>query len=891
MPSTFSVRAETREAVDLASGERNSSRKSRPGRGARSASSKRSGAVGRGFRRTSAWLLAAVVAACPLLAGSVHRPVVLVVLAALSVTLFCALAGEQMRNRKLRGAGFSLVFVCLVLMPLLQVVPLPMSVRRVLDPAGTALLENAPDGPPASWPLSLDPLSTGGEIGTAAAALVVFMVALHYATRSRHRPLFLKAIAVAGVAGVISGVVHRLGGIERLYGMFTVTGAVLPGPFINPNHSAEFFELAAFAALSLALGAEAEERIAWYVAAAINAAAALSTLSRGSFLALFVGGTIFVTLRLRADRAGEPGAAARPGAGPLARTIAWSLGALACLVSVAIALGAAPVLDEVARTNLTSGTEKTMVWRDSWPLVLHHPLGIGRHAFDRVYPVYKTLAQNSRFQFVEDGPLQLLIDLGWPGVILLGVALLLVARKVPSRRDYVGAALSAGLAAVLAHNLVDFGLETMGIRLPFAAMAGVLVGRACGRTEGNEREEAGRRSPWIRIVVITTAVLGLAAGLWTELHRSADQLEDRWRQTPRGEARREVAVEGGRRYPTDFYFPLLQSYDEPLRPIQRGGVSPRLAALNRALRLCPSCASVYEQAARALFRLDLRAQALSTFRRVVRLAPERLGTVLEETDADGFAPADLATLAVGDSDHTLQVARYLVGKRAEREVTALLNQAASQGAAESERLLIKARLLMALGRLNEAEQALDQGRREAPRDGRFEDALASVAEKQGRPEEALSRARAAATLSPSVVDFARHWVTLVIQLRAWPEIETALDHLKVALRQNGQNVTEAHMIAGDVQAARGNLARALSEYRTAASLDGNNASTWEAVGRTAETRGDMHGAEEAYRHVLALRPGDAGAEQAIARVEKAWDDARLRQLLPAHATGDGEHHP
>jgi len=90
------------------------------------------------------------------------------------------------------------------------------------------------------------------------------------------------------------------------------------------------------------------------------------------------------------------------------------------------------------------------------------------------------------------------------------------------------------------------------------------------------------------------------------------------------------------------------------------------------------------------------------------------------------------------------------------------------------------------------------------------------------------------------------------------------------------------MIAGETQAARGNLARALSEFRTAAALDGTNPATWTAVGKTAESRGDMHGAEEAYRRVASLRPDDGEAQEAIVRVEKARDDARLRQLLPVH---------
>gem|GEM_PF-1197589 len=872
------------EADVLASGHGSSRRRQRSGR-RRSAHDAGRGVLGRGVRRAGAWLLTAIVALCPMLAGSVHRPVVLPMLAALSLAFFLMLGGEALRNGRLRGVTYALPLALLVVMPLLQIVPIPLHLRRLIDPAGSALLENAPDGTPGSWPLSLDPASTAAEVGTAAAALVAFVAALHYATWRRHHRLLLKAITLAGVAGVTVGIVHRLAGVEKLYGMFSVSQSVLPGPFINPNHSAEFFELAAFAGLGLALGSEAETRIAWYVAAAIDAAGALTTLSRGSLLALFAGGVSFLVLRWRADRRATAEGAPRPGAGPLARTLAWSLGALACLVSIAVALGAAPVLDELAHTNLTGGTEKIVVWRDSLPILLHHPLGIGRHAFDRVYPVYKTLTQNSRFQFVENGPLQLLLDLGWPGVALLVLAVVWVLRKIPIRRDYVAAALAAGLVAVLAHNLVDFGLEIMGIRVPFAAVAGVLVGRAWGRDEAAPTVTEGPR--WAAPVLIGIVALGLATGLWAESHRQAEQLEERWREAPRGEVRRAIALEGGRRYPTDFYFPLLQSYDEPLRPDHPGGVSPRLGAINRALRLCPSCATVYEQAARALIRLDLRGQALSTLREVVRLSPDRVLSVLAEADGYRFDPSELATLAVGDGEQTLLVARYLIPKKAEPEVNALLEQAASQGAPPAERLLVKGELLIALNRLAEANQVLTQGQRAAPRDGRFEELLAQVAELEQRPELALEHARAATILSPFAVDYARRRVRLVLQLHAWGEIEDALNKLKMALRQNGQDVTEVHMTAGQVQADRGNLSRALSEFRTAAALGGANPEPWNAVGRTAEARGDMHGAAEAYRHVLSLRPGDQAAQQSVARVEKAVDDARLRQLLPEQGSTPG----
>lgn len=832
--------------------------------------------LGRRLRYAGALVLAGAVGLCPLLVGSVHRPAMTATLVALSLAFLSVVVGERLRRGSLRASRFSLCFLLLVLIPMAQTVPLPSSKRAALDPAGIALLENAPGGVPRTWPLSLDPVSTRNEIGIAAAALVVFLLSLHLAMGRRHRLLVLHAIAGAGLLAVASGIAHRIFGIDRLYGLFTVWGAVLPGPFINANHSAEFFELTAFVSLALAADAEAEAKVAWYVAAGMSAAMSLTTLSRGALLALFAGGGTLILLRLRGTGAGEAGGASS-GLGRLGKTLLGSAVALGCLVTAALALGALPLWDEVSRTNLNGATEKVVVWKDCLPMILRHPWGIGRHAFDRVYPAYKTLALDLRFQFVENGPLQLIIDVGWLAFAALCVALFWTLRKVTWRRDDVGNALLAALVACAAHNLVDFGLETMGIRVPFAAIAGVAIGRSAGRNERDSR--AGRTGAAWAVAAIVIATLGLSIGTWAQGQLTAAKLEERWKLAGQGRERKELAIEGGERFPTDFFFPLLQSYDEPLRGASSAGPSPKLVAINRALRLCPTCAFIHEQAAAALLRLGLRSQALSSFRDVVRLAPIRLPTVMATLTAHGFGPAELSTLAVGDGADLMTVARYLVPRKAAAEVAELLEQAERKGVPQIERSLVEAELAMAQGRLADARTKLLEASRIAPRDGRPSAGLASLAQQEGHLDLALDQARIASTLSPFVVDFARRRLTLVLSIHRWSELDDALERLKLALRQNGQSVAEVHMIAGQVHESRGNLERALSEFRTAAALDSVNPAVWAAVARVSEERGDLSGAVEAYQRGILLRPDDTSLHQAIARIEKERADARLRQLL------------
>ena len=51
------------------------------------------------------------------------------------------------------------------------------------------------------------------------------------------------------------------------------------------------------------------------------------------------------------------------------------------------------------------------------------------------------------------------------------------------------------------------------------------------------------------------------------------------------------------------------------------GPSPRLHALNRALRLCPSCEQVHSEVGRTLWKMGLRSQALIEWRTAVEHQP------------------------------------------------------------------------------------------------------------------------------------------------------------------------------------------------------------------------------------------------------------------------------
>jgi hypothetical protein len=427
---------------------------------------------------TSGWVMAAAVFLAPLAVGTVHRPALVTLFVVVGAALIALFLGQLRAGDRMRVGASAILPAVFVVICVLQLVPLPPSLRNAIDPAGSELLANAL-APIHAHPLSLDPPSTWRELGKAAAVLAVFLFAYHLGAGRRAPRRMIYTVAGAGIIALLLGLGHAAMGEKSIFGFFA-TGPKLPvvGPFINRNHTAEFLELAAFACLALALLARNRWIVwGWLGGAAALAAGAIATLSRASVLALAAGGLAFAVL---ARSGGEDG---RPSQH---RTIAWKkvlLVATLGAVVLAGALGAGALMERLTAADLNSEVRPSL-WADAFSVVRAHPAGIGKGAFEYVYPAYENpqaikSPAASRYGFVENGPLQLLIDTGWVGLMLVLVAAgFLIRELVRSGLGRVEAALLAGVVAVLAHNLLDFGLEMAGMAVPFAAILGTAVGRA-----------------------------------------------------------------------------------------------------------------------------------------------------------------------------------------------------------------------------------------------------------------------------------------------------------------------------------------------------------------------------------------------------------------------------
>jgi tetratricopeptide (TPR) repeat protein len=815
-----------------------------------------------------------VVSSAPICAGGVHRVPMLLLMAASLLGLGALAVGLATERRALRLGVEVVLPLTLLLVPILQSIPLPAHLRAALDPNGSSLLSDNDIVPAGLWPLSLDPITTRVIVGRAAAALATFVLAYHFASGQRRRHLLPTVIGFTGVAAVAIGLGHRMLGIEKLYGILTSTWrTALVGPFVNSNHTAEFLELSAFVCLACSfLRPTAINRVGWMCGTFLCAGGALATLSRGAALALGSGVATFALLRFLAKDDSRSVRRSRA-------SLVWGLLLGLLVILGGFALGAGQLIDRFRASSV--GTDvRLQLWRDSLHVLAAHPFGIGRGAFDRVYPIYRSLksAFPLRFAFVENEPLQLLIDCGWLLFAAIVLCMVFVGWRIArrGRHDRVEAALVSGLVALLAHGVVDFGLETLGVLLPFTAVLATVLART--HAASASESPRSRQAAW---GILGAAGLGLLVGIVSLASPSADNFDALLKGSPSVAGRQALLIRAQKTHPLDYFYPLTYARLVPLRGTGQTA-SPRLHALNRALRLCPSCELVHVEIARNLWQLGLHRQALLEWRSAIQLNPGLMTPTLMELFSAGAKPQELVAIASYDPSLMIEVASFLSDRSKIDEAFAALDQADALGASRAASLIMRATLQVQAGRLAPAavtlKSAHDAGIQD-PRLSLLEAQLLLRTQGAAGSDGALAILDGAAARYPLDLEIQRARVGVVTDYQKWSAVGRAMEGFKLALYTTKGSATEAHIANARIQASLGHGQLALGEYRVALADVSSDPALWMEFGRAAAAIGNNTTAREAYATAARLSPNSADVGGALRSLNAQQD--RLRALQGA----------
>lgn len=377
---------------------------------------------------------------------------------------------------------------------LLQVIPLPVAVLRVLSPARAEAMDAlGPVGAKVSFAsLSVFPAGTFQYFLLVGGYLVIFLLVCTL-TRHFRGKLWLVIWPIVGIAALEAGL-----GLWQYFGGPGEQDRW--GTYANHNHYAGFLEMALPFAVMYPVAVLRRAHSKWYSSVAPALAAlgmwALAVMmfvgiilsfSRMGFIVALSSLFLMSTLVLATTRLGRVlGSRKR-------RYMAVGLVA-AVVVAGFVFLPPERLIQrfaQLASPDRQSADWRIHLWAETIPLIKAYPIfGCGLDGYETAFSKFKISGVLVTDDYAHNDYLQLFAELGLAGFVigaaLAFAALRLAWRGASSRTDpearYCAAACVGALCAISLHSLADFNLYIPANAMLLAWIAGVAVGIGLPRT-------------------------------------------------------------------------------------------------------------------------------------------------------------------------------------------------------------------------------------------------------------------------------------------------------------------------------------------------------------------------------------------------------------------------
>lgn len=370
------------------------------------------------------------------------------------------------------------LLAAIIVLPLLQLIPLPPEVWSRLPGRGFVLSDYLALGIAPPWlPTSLTPYETAGALPWLAPPAAMFLATLSL-TAAERRAMVL-AIPILALIAVVLGMLQVAAGSDtplRFYAVTNPDSAV--GFFANRNHQAALLVIAAAVTpLWITTFRQGEQQVGLF----------------GLFLAFGIELVLIVGIGVTGSRAGVFLAIPAMFGGVLivlARGKANSMRRSAiALLGAAIGAGLVGLYGSselIARFRAPLGADVRV---KALPAIEHaaeafFPFGSGLGSFDRIYQLFEPIGGVNQFYLnhAHNDALELWLEAGALGVVLMAAFLAWwvwstarLWRRGHREENGVRAAASLVIALALAHSLVDYPLRTEALAALFALACAVLV--------------------------------------------------------------------------------------------------------------------------------------------------------------------------------------------------------------------------------------------------------------------------------------------------------------------------------------------------------------------------------------------------------------------------------
>ncbi|WP_438024430.1 O-antigen ligase family protein [Sorangium sp. So ce233] len=429
--------------------------------------------------RAIPWLLAAAIAGSVLAIGAVHTPTLALVSSITAVAAALSLRASALADREshLRSLPM-LTLLGLAAYTLLQAAPLPLSWLEHLSPASADVWSRAlmplGEAPPRYASISLDPGATLVEATKWLTYAGVFVTAAFVGARLGAR-LVITLVFSSAFLAALTTITHGLLGAKEVFGLYQPRFSVAPwhvGPLLNPNNLAGYLNLGVLSGVGLLLTSR-PLLPSWVTGVGLATIVGVSIISssRGGLLVLPLGLALFALLSRWRRGKHRPGGRSQ---GPAAWLLTVAIGGGALLAALA---ATNRTLTEIADDNL----DKLSLFRSTLPMLADHwLLGVGRGAFETVFPAYRQSPGNIVFTHAENFVIQWAAEWGIPAAAAALIALGIAFRpgKIALKGSTAAVGAWVGCVVLLAQNLLDLGLEVPGVAIALTATFGGLWGEA-----------------------------------------------------------------------------------------------------------------------------------------------------------------------------------------------------------------------------------------------------------------------------------------------------------------------------------------------------------------------------------------------------------------------------
>ena len=404
-------------------------------------------------------------------------------LAALATLVWCST--EVVRRWKAHQLSLKLLVALTLLLPLVQLVPLPPSVWHALPGGELTLAARNLAGAANDWfPLTVDPQRT---IIAFAALIPAFAILFVISTQIGAAQVILRVIIGFALLNFLVGTIQVISGQNHLLPYPIIEPGRLYGLFASHNSSGLFFVIALCALFGLRFGKseDLQFRIMIGTLSLVFILGAFLTQSRSSIalLLLPLGAFMFrfVTAYRHRDTTGK------------SKSLSWPIvgaAALAGLTAIAFAVTNERLLGAFMRFG-TIEDKRPLIWEDSWiAFKTFFPFGSGMGSFDEIFQNFESLEHVSRgyARRAHNDFLELGIEAGIFGLALVVAWTAWIASAWRKGRDGEEGrevdASALALLAIAAQSVLDYPLRNQTVLCLAAVLVAVLAARATRLRDG-----------------------------------------------------------------------------------------------------------------------------------------------------------------------------------------------------------------------------------------------------------------------------------------------------------------------------------------------------------------------------------------------------------------------